>query len=252
MRVCLDARFLNKIIASDNESPPLVEELLQKHEGATYFSTTDLVKGYWQVPLAVESRKYTAFLYKGQVYHFRRIPFGIKTAGAGFIRALANALSRIESVIAAYIDDILISSKTFNEHIHHLDLLFIHIYQAGFTLSLEKSLFFRKNVRFLGFILDSQGIHADPEHLSKIYNFPCRTNKQQLQAFLGVCGYYRRFSVRHANYIEPFRNLLQNGNLWKWTDEHTRAFDALKKNFTQTVTLSHYLLNRRFFCTSGC
>ena len=91
----MDARFLNKIIASDNESPPRIEELVQKHEGAMFFSTTDLVKGYWQILLTEESRKYTAFLYKGQLYQFRRVPFGIKTAGAGFIRALERALYRV-------------------------------------------------------------------------------------------------------------------------------------------------------------
>ena len=204
----MDARFLNKVIASDNESPPRIEELVQKHEGATFFSTTDLVKGYWQIRLTEQARKYTAFLYKGSLYQFLRIPFGIKTAGAGFIRAIEIALRQILHFVTAYVDDLLIASKTFDEHLYHVEQVFQHLLQAGFTLCLEKSLFFRRSVQFLGFILDTRGISADPENLAKIQNFPLPTDRQQLQAFLGVCVYYRRFSIRHANYVDPFRNLL--------------------------------------------
>ncbi|XP_043481228.1 uncharacterized protein LOC122510544 isoform X2 [Leptopilina heterotoma] len=92
VRLCLDARFINVCIKSDNESPPIMEELLQKFEGAKFLSTTDLVMGYWQIPLEEESRKYTAFLFKGHLYQFTRVPFGLKTAESGFIRALNIAL----------------------------------------------------------------------------------------------------------------------------------------------------------------
>ena len=209
VRVCLDARWLNKIIADDNESPPRIEELLQKHDGAMYFSTTDLTKGYWQVKLTPESRKYTAFIYKHQMYEFTRVPFGLKTAGAGFIRALSCVLNCISHFATAYIDDILITSKTFVDHLNHLDILFEILNKAGFKLSIAKSLLFQKRVHFLGFILDSRGISADPQHIEKIVDFPCPRCKQELQGFLGVCGYYRRFSIKHSNYVEPFRQLLQ-------------------------------------------
>ena len=131
VRVCLDARWLNKIIADDNEAPPRIEELLQKYEGATYFSTTDLTKGYWQVKLASESRKFTAFHYKNEMYEFNRVPFGLKTAGPGFIRALSRALHGVSHFATAYVDDILITSKTFTEHIEHLNFLFEVLRKAG-------------------------------------------------------------------------------------------------------------------------
>ena len=246
VRICLDARFLNKVIASDNESPPRIEELLQKHEGAIYFSTTDLVKGYWQIPLNPESKKYTAILYKGQLYQFKRVPFGIKTAGLGFIRALSRALHIISHFVTAYVVDVLIASKNFTGHLDHLRELFIHLRVAGFTLSLKKLRFFQKSVRFVGFILDARGISADPEHLKKIEEFPCPNNRPQLQGFLGVCGYHRRFSIRHANYVDPFRDLLQVGNPWRWTNRHSQAFLELQFNYRNAVTLSHYLVNVRF------
>ena len=247
IRLCLDARFLNKVIAADNESPPCIEEIMQKYEGVKYLSTTDLVKGYWQVPLTSESRKFTAFIFDGKLYQFKVIPFGLKTAGAGFMRVLDLALgNELREFVTNYVDDILVASRSFDEHLDHLGELFQRLEQYGFTLSLEKSQFFRETVPFLGFILSSKGIRADPEKLRAIEEFPIPQNRQQLQAFLGVCGYYRRFSVRHADYIIPFRDLLSSSNAWGWTQEHNHAFNELKKNFVKAVVLSHYLPNARF------
>lgn len=125
IRLCLDARFINVCILADNECPPRMEEILQKFEGAKFLSTTDLVLGYWQIPLDPESRKYTAFLHEGHLYQFTRIPFGLKTAGSGFIRALNLALGqKLSEVISCYVDDILIASRSFDEHIEHLSRLF--------------------------------------------------------------------------------------------------------------------------------
>ena len=92
VRVCLDARYLNEVIESDHETPPAVEEVMRKFNDVNFFSTTDLANGYWQVELDPESRPYTAFLYNSQLYQFKRVPFGLKTAGSGFMRALSLSL----------------------------------------------------------------------------------------------------------------------------------------------------------------
>ena len=118
VRVCLDARFLNRVISSDNECPPRIEDIIQHHEGIQYMSTTDLISGYWQVRLTKESRKFTAFLHQGTLYHFIRVPFGFKIAGNGFIRALSLAIGvQLSDVITCYIDDILVRSRSFDQHI---------------------------------------------------------------------------------------------------------------------------------------
>lgn len=247
VRICLDARFINAIILSDNESPPIIEELLQKFEGVKYLSTTDLVLGYWQIPLEPESRKYTAFLHEGHLYQFTRVPFGLKTAGGGFIRALNLALGQEYSEsISCYIDDILIASQTFEGHLRHLSNLFTKLWKSGFKLSLKKSSFFREEVSFLGFQISPEGIRADSNKLSVIADFPAPKDKRQLQAFLGMCGYYRRFSVRHADFVGPFRNLLSKEKKWNWTEGHSLAFEEIKGNFLKSVTLSHFLPNKKF------
>lgn len=142
IRLCLDGRIANRFIRANNESPQKIEELLLKKDGLKFFSTTDLVKGYWQIPLSEDSKKYTAFVYNGHVYEFNVIAFGIKDSGAAFIKALDIALGpEFDEFVSAYIDDLLITSRTFHEHVLHLDRLFKRLIDRGLTLSLKKSIF---------------------------------------------------------------------------------------------------------------
>jgi len=107
IRVCFDARMLNKYIEMDNESSSLINEILQKHEGVQYMISLDMRNGYWQISLDKNSRKFTAFIHNGSVYHFCRVPFGLKTAGSAFMRAIRNALDNsFDSFTTVYIDDI--------------------------------------------------------------------------------------------------------------------------------------------------
>ena len=87
---------------------------------------------------------------------------------------------------------------------------------------------------------------ADPDKVKAITDFPILRDKRQLQAFLGMCGYYLRFSARHPNFVEPFRNLLQSGAAWAWDSSHSRAFEKLMRNFNDCVTLGHYLPDAPF------
>lgn len=247
IRICLDARYLNDVIESDQESPPPIMELLQKHHGTKYMTTIDLTHGYWQIPLATESRPYTAFLHGSHLYHFCRVPFGLKTAGSGFIRALNLALgNEYSEFLTCYIDDLLITSRSFEEHMHHLDLIFTKLAQHNFTLKLEKSKFCQESLNFLGFILSTDGIRPDPKKLEIIRNFAEPENKTQLQQILGICNFYRQFSLKHAYYIDPFRELLKKDVCWKWTRELSKAYQDLKDNFANDIVLHHILPNTPF------
>lgn len=248
VRVCLDARFINEIIEGDNEAPPLIDELLQHFHGCEFLSSTDMTKGYWQIPLTESSRKYTAFLHNGTLYHFRVIPFGLSTAGAGFVRGTKiNLGPEILSFVTAYIDDFLIPSASFDAHLEHLSRLFRRVREVGATLSLRKSTFFQIEVSMLGFLVNRRGVSPDPERLEAIREFPRPCDRRQLQGFLGVCGYYRRFVMKHSDYIVPFRELLQADSPWRWTENHTIAFQKLKENFLRAVTICHYIPDGRFF-----
>lgn len=159
-RVCLDAQYVNNNLESDHESPPLISELLQKFHGVNLMSITDLESGYWQIPLHPESRPYTAFLYNSRMYQFCRVPFGLKTAESAFIRSIALALGdQFSDILTIYIDDFLISTPgNFYEHLSAIERVFRVLQEKNFTLNLKKTLFCRKEVKFLGHELSVHGI----------------------------------------------------------------------------------------------
>ncbi|XP_058809933.1 uncharacterized protein LOC131675104 [Phymastichus coffea] len=183
IRVCLDARNLNKYLEEDHEAPPIITDIMQVFFKCKYFSKIDMTMGYWQILLDKESRPLTAFVFKGRMYQFIRVPFGISTASSAFIRAFTMALSN----------------------------------QAPIMNIFERQ----------------------PEGESN-------TEKENNQHILGVCNYYQRFAIKHNNFISLFRDLLKDNSEWLWTEQHTRAFDALKRNFTHTVCLSHVIPNIPF------
>lgn len=245
VRVCLDARYINEIIESDHESPPLINEIMQKFHGVTCMSTTDLTAGYWQIPLHENCRRYTAFLFDGKMYQFCRIPFVLKTAGSAFIRSLSLALGdQLSDILTIYVDDFLFTTReSMILHISDLCRVFEILQSKNFTLNLIKSKFCQTRINFLGYELSTEGISPLADKLDLITQFEKPNNIRELQTFIGLCTYYRVFTVRHANLIDPFRNLLREKNLWSWEVKHDIAFEQMKKAFMNCVRLSHYLPN---------
>lgn len=248
VRICLDARYINAILESDHESPPLVSELIQKFHGVSFFSITDLESGYCQIPLNDESRKYTAFLYDFQMYQFYRLTFGIKTAGSAFIRSLNLAIgNQLNDILTIYVDDLLIAtSGSFYDHLRGFERVFSLLQEKGFTLKLNKSLFCRREVRFLGYELSVNGVKPLQDKLEVILQFSKPKNRRELQQFIGVCTYYRQFTLKHSDLVGPFRDLLKERNPWVWNECHDSAFENMKRAFVDCIRLLHYLPNKPY------
>lgn len=241
IRLCLDARFTNAVIEGDNECPPPISEIMQRFNGATIFSIIDLTSGYWQIALEPSSRQYTAFLNGSTLYQFTRVPFGLKTAGSGFIRALNLALgNQFNNFLTYYIDDLLIASKNEHDHMHHLEMVFKKLLECNFTINLKKAQFCQSKVPFLGFMLSADGVRPEEGKLKLIENFAVPTNRTELQQFLGICNFYRQFSIAHARFVDPFRPLLRKNEPWDWNETYDKAFTDLKRNFVDSILLSHY------------
>lgn len=181
VRVCLDARFINEIIEPDNESPPSIDELMQKFNGVKYMSTADLASGYWQISLHHSCRKYTAFLHNSRVYQFFRIPFGLKTAGSAFVIALSMALGdQFEEFLTIYIDDFLIATLgSINDHKSNLEAVLNILQEKIFTLNLTKSLFCQFKIQFLGYELSTMGIRPINDRLEIIAKFKSPSNRRE-------------------------------------------------------------------------
>ena len=184
------------------------------------------------------------------MYQFARVLFGLKVAGSALLRALKQALDRgspkMKGSLKYYMDDLLIGSKTFQEHMNVLNELFTIMSDFNFTLNLKKCKFFKNEVIFLGFIISNRGVEANPEKIYDIQNFETPRDKKQLQAFLGMYNYYRRFCLKYSDFIEPFRELLREGSTWNWDSKYSKTFVALKENFIRAVCLNHIMPDKIF------
>ena len=238
VRICLDARHLNAQMVNDIETPIPIEELLYSFKNIKFLSVIDLTASYWQIPLTEKSQKYTCFTYNGQSYVYTRLPFGLKTAVASFSRGLKLILGpEIIEFTLVYVDDLLVYSKSFSEHIFHLKLLFERLKSACLTVNLKKCQFLAKQVLFLGHIISSEGFLPDPKKMEAIQSFPVPKKVKDVRAFLGLCNFYRRFKLRYSKLTDKLNTLLKKDVKWHWGDDEQSAFEEIKKMFLNTVML---------------
>jgi hypothetical protein len=240
LRICVDARKVNQFTVPDYERTPPLQELLQRFEGAKFITSLDLNSAFLQIPLHKDSRKYTAFLYDSVVYQYKRVPYGFKNSLPAFMRALRLALGEgNETFVLAYVDDILVYSKTFTEHVRHLDIVVKKLTQAGFTLNADKCKFCIKEIKFLGHVISQAGVAADPTRINAILNYPRPRNQKQLRQFLGTCNFHNRFILKYSEYVAPLLSLLKKGTKWTWTPEKEQAFRVLRNQFANSIQLAH-------------
>jgi hypothetical protein len=240
-RICVDARRINRQMIADRTKVLPLRELLQRFHGASYITSLDLTSAFLQVPLKKESRKWTAFQFQGKMYQFKSVPYGFKNSLAAFIRALERVLGdqEIYNNLVMYVDDLLIHSSTFREHLLHIDTVLQKLTAAGFTVNAAKCQFCRPEVKFLGHIISDKTVRPDNERIEAILRYPAPRNQRQLRKFLGVCNFHQQFIVNYAYYVEPLLVLLRKGNRWRWTSELQQAFETLRSKFAESIFLVH-------------
>ena len=240
VRLCLDAREINKIIINDRTSPGEIEELLKRFYGTRYFSTWDTVCGYWQVELHPESRQYMAFLFDGRNYQFKRLPFGLVNSVAVFVKCMDQVLGPDTlKFTTVYVDDLLVTSEDWDEHCRRVRQVLTKLSDNHVTLKLDKSRLIAKDITFLGHVLTSQGIKPSPEKIEAIQNFPKPNKRKHLQSFLGLCNYYRKFQNNYSALTSKFKKQLSAKDKWHWGPEEDQTFDNIKEKFLETVMLRH-------------
>jgi len=208
-------------------------------KGSTIFSVIDLRQGYWQIPLDEQSRKYTAFVCHRGLYEFTRIPFGLSIAPSVFQRTMQNFFNGMfGNFLFAYLDDIVVFSKDMDEHERHLRQVFERLHQHRLRISVRKSKIGLSSLRVLGFIVDKNGISADPSKLSAIHDWPLPTTKKGVQSFLGFCNYYRLLIKDYATIAAPLHNLSKSEKP-NWDDTTTASFSKLKLALTSATTVRY-------------
>ena len=238
VRVCLDARKLNDILPEDWKFPEPAEILLfQKCKGIKVMSSLDMTSSFWQVPLEENSKQYTAFQYRGKIYEFNVVPFGLKTSTAALERGLDKALQGVGNHIISFVDDTLVTSESVQQHFKHIKELLTRLEKNNLTLKLSKSNFFKKETKFLGFVLTTEGIKQDAGKVQGISDFPTPKNVNQLRGFLGLVNFYSKFSSKHAEETVPLLHFIKKGVPWKWDEDMQSCFNKVKKLLRKTITL---------------
>lgn len=187
MRLCLDARKLNSIIIQEAYPIPHIASIMNNLSGSRFLSSIDLEAAFWQIPLEASSKQKTAFTIpqRGH-YQFKVVPFSLSTASQALSRVMNHIFIDLESKIFVYLDDLVIVTDSFQEHLTLLKEVARRLTAAGLTINAEKTTFCRKSLKYLGYILDENGWNVDKEKTEAISNFPTPTLKKQLQRFLGM------------------------------------------------------------------
>ena len=174
LRVCMDFRKVNAISQFDAYPMPRIDDLLERIGRAHYITTLDLCKGYWQVPLDEQSKAYTAFRTPMGLFQLKVMPFGLHGAPVTFQRLMDKVLQDCDDYCAAYLDDVVIYSHSWEEHIQHLSSVLGKIHEAGLTLNLLKCEWVKQETKYLGYQLGKSEVRPQVEKVESIRNSPQR------------------------------------------------------------------------------
>lgn len=239
LRFCVNFSKLNAVSAFDHYPMPRVDELIERLGNANFLTTLDLCKGYWQVPLTESSKDFTTFRVPSGLFRFRMMPFGLHGAPATFQRLVDEVLRGADGYAAAYIDDIVIFSRTWEEHVRHLADVFQRIQAAGLVINAKKCHIAKAEVQYLGYVIGGGGIRPQVGKVEAIAATPLPNTKRRLRSFLGLVGWYRRlipnFSSRSASLTDMTRK--SSPVRVKWTQESEDAFKDLKNCLCQEPVL---------------
>ena len=249
-RMCVDFRRLNgRLPEVENMTGgkgcislvplPKIDELYARLQGYKIFSTLDLRSGYYHIGLSESAKPKTAFVISGiGKYQFNRVPFGLAQAPAYFQTLINKVLDNIDFAMG-YLDDIIIFSRSEEEHLDHIEQVFKRLEEAGLKLSLEKCSFFKKHIQYLGHLLSEEGIQPLPEKLESIAKMPRPKNQKEVKQFLGLIGYYRKFVPRFADISRVLNKLTRKDEEFKWTSECDKCFNMLK-DYLQEAPILRY------------
>lgn len=248
LRLCVDFRKLNKNTIFDAEPMPSISDDLHKFRDANYFTELDLSKGYWQVNLDPESRKYTAFSTKYGLMEFKVMPFGLNTACATFVRLMRRVLANLSNV-SCYFDNIVIYSKTWADHMKHIESVFSRLREYGLTAGPKKCYFGFHEIKYLGYQLGNNSLQPIKSRIDNITEMPLPTTKKSLRSFMGTIGYYNRFIPNFSDIAAPINELLKkkSSNILAWSNLQLECFNELKSNLVKSPILALPDVNKTFY-----
>lgn len=246
-RLCVDYRKLNQKIVKDRYPLPIIEEQLDALQGAKIFSTLDLKNGFFHVPISEDSRKFTSFVVPDGQYEFLRVPFGLCNSPSVFTRFI-NAVFRNlinQKIVLTYMDDLIIPSVDLETGVNKLTRVLATAKNAGLEINWKKCALLQSRVEFLGHIVKNGGIQPSEKKTRAVVKFPKPTTIKQVQSFLGLSGYFRKFIKGYAFISRPLSNLLRDNVKFDFGTKETAAFEQLKIKLCESPVLKLYKIEAR-------
>ena len=235
LRFCIDYRQLNNLTVKDSYPLPRIDTCFDALGGARYFSTLDLRQGYWQVENDPETADKTTFITRKGAFKFKVLPFGLSNAPAVFQRLMNLVMQGLTwEACLVFLDDIIVMSSTFEQHLERLNAVFNRLRSANLKLKPSKCKLFQLKVKFLGSVVSEKGIEPDPDKLTAISEWPVPKNLTEVRSFVGLASYYRRHVEGFSDIAKPLSELTKKNQPFLWGPEQQSAFDKLK------YCLTHY------------
>jgi transposase InsO family protein len=246
-RAVVDFRLLNKKIAIESVPLPDVHSAFHWFSKAKYFTICDLNQAYHQIPLSKASRPLTAFCTDWNLYEYKCVPFGLATGAQVLTRLLDKVFGDLKfNYVYHYLDDLVIYSENYQEHLEHVREVLNRLRGAGLTVKPEKVTFATKEISFLGHLVSPSGVRIDPERTRAIREFSPPKDVKAISRFIGMTNFYHKFIPDFAGIAAPLNKLRRKGEAFKWEKEQQEAFEALKKAIAQPPVLGMADFNRKF------
>ncbi|KAJ0621722.1 putative nucleotidyltransferase, Ribonuclease H [Helianthus annuus] len=239
MRLCIDYRELNKITIRNRYPLPRIDDLFDQLQGAKCFSKIDLRSGYHQLKIKDSDIPKSAFRTRYGHYEFLVMPFGLTNAAAVFMDLMNRVFHGfLDKFVIVFIDDILVYSKSKEEHEYHLRTVLEILRQKKLYAKFSKCEFWLDQVAFLGHVVSAEAISMDPAKVEAITKWPTPTSVTEVRSFLGLAGYYRRFVEGFSTISLPLTQLIRKRVKYAWNDDREKSFQELKKRLVSAPILT--------------
>jgi hypothetical protein len=246
-RMCVDYRSLNEVTIKNKYPLPRIEDLFEQMKGASVFSKIDLRSGYHQLKIQESDISKTAFRTRYGLYEYTMMSFELTNAPAYFMYLMNKVfMEYLDRFVVVFIDDILVFSKTMEEHEEHLRLVLEKLRSNQLYAKFSKCEFWLTEDAFLGHIISAGGVSVDPGKVKDVLNWMPPTTVLEIQSFLGLAGYYRRFVKDFSKIAKPMMKLLEMNKTFEWTKECQASFEELKKRLTSSPVLVLPDLTKKF------
>lgn len=238
MRLCIDYRQLNKVTIKNRYPLPRIDDLMDRLVGARIFSKIDLRSGYHQIKVKDEDIQKTAFRTRYGHYEYTVMPFGVTNAPGVFMKYMNRIFHPyLDQFVVVFIDDILVYSKSEEEHVEHLRIVLQVLKEKRLYAKLSKCEFWLREVSFLGHVVFGDGIAVDPSKIDAVLQWEAPTSVTEIRSFLGLAGYYRRFIEGFSKLALPLTKLTCKGAAFVWDVQCEESFLELKKRLTTAPIL---------------